>query len=196
MRSESVVFTVAGMCFGVILGWVIGTQQASQTAVPVAAQAATPATPPAPALAEGRVQSLLVIVENDPSNADARVQLANEYYDAEQFDVAIRWYEEALAINPANADASTDLAVSYYYEGDVDRALTQFEHSLSVDPVHTKTLLNKGMVLAFGRQDIAAASEAWQQVVDIAPDSPEGQTALRALESMASAEHTGEAATP
>ena len=27
MKTESIVFTVAGMCFGIILGWVIGTQQ-------------------------------------------------------------------------------------------------------------------------------------------------------------------------
>jgi tetratricopeptide (TPR) repeat protein len=196
MRSESVVFTVAGMCFGVILGWVIGTQQSRQSAVPVAAPqaAAAPATQ-APALDEGRVQSLTTIVEADPSNADARVQLANEYYDAERFDQAIRWYEEALAIDPGNVDASTDLAVAYYYTGQVDRALEQFEHSLSEDPAHAKTLLNKGIVLAFGRQDIDGATEVWQQLVDIAPNSPEGQTAMQALQSMTTA-HTDEAAAP
>ena len=61
MRSESVVFTVAGMCFGVILGWVMGTQQASQVVVPAASPPATAAAPPAAALDEGRVQSLTAI---------------------------------------------------------------------------------------------------------------------------------------
>ena len=28
MKLESAVFAVAGMCFGIILGWVIGSQQA------------------------------------------------------------------------------------------------------------------------------------------------------------------------
>ena len=38
MKAESIVFAVAGMCFGVILGWVIGTQQAGpRTAAPAAA---------------------------------------------------------------------------------------------------------------------------------------------------------------
>jgi hypothetical protein len=49
-------------------------------------------------------------------------------------------------------------------------------------------------VLAFGRQDIASAAEAWRRVVEIAPDSPEGQTANQALQSMTAAEHTGAAA--
>ncbi len=30
MRSDSIVFAIAGMCFGIILGWVIGTQQAAR----------------------------------------------------------------------------------------------------------------------------------------------------------------------
>lgn len=196
MRSESVVFTVAGMCFGVILGWVMGTQQASQaTASDAPFPATTAAAPPPPVLDEGRVQSLTAIVESDPSNAGARVQLANEYYDVERFEEAIAWYEQALAIDLKLVDASTDLAVSYYYTGQTDRALEQFEYSLGLDATHAKTLLNKGIVLAFGRQDIDAATEAWQQVVALAPDSPEGQTASRALESMTTA-HVGEAAAP
>jgi tetratricopeptide (TPR) repeat protein len=63
--------------------------------------------------------------------------------------------------------------VSYYSANQIDRALAQFEHSLSVDPAHTKTLLNKGIVLAFGKQDLDAASRAWEQLVAVAPNSPE-----------------------
>jgi tetratricopeptide (TPR) repeat protein len=145
-------------------------------------------------LDEARVQSLAAIIGSDPGNAGARVQLANEYYDAEMFDEAIAWYEQALAIDPALVDASTDLGVSYYYTGQTDRALEQFDYSLGLDPAHAKTLLNQGIVLAFGRQDIASAAEAWRRVVEIAPDSPEGQTANQALQSMTAAEHTGAAA--
>jgi tetratricopeptide (TPR) repeat protein len=188
MRSESVVFTVAGMCFGIILGWVMGMQQAHGTAPVVPVQAAAPVAQ-APVLDEARVQSLTAIISSDATNAGARVQLANEYYDAELFDQAIAWYQQALAIDPSLVDASTDLAVSYYYTGETDRALAQFEYSLALDPVHTKTLLNKGIVLAFGRQDITSAAEVWRQVVELSPDSPEGQTASQALQSMTSAEH-------
>jgi tetratricopeptide (TPR) repeat protein len=195
MRSESVVFTVAGMCFGVILGWVIGTQQASQAVSPVAPTPAAAAVLPAPTLDEARVQSLTAIVESDPSNAGARVQLANEYYDVERFSDAISWYQQALALDPTLVDASTDLAVSYYYTDETDRALEQFNYSLGIDAQHTKTLLNQGIVLAFGKQDIDAAVAAWQQVVDLAPNTPEGETASRALESMATS-HIGEAVSP
>ena len=194
MRSESIVFAVAGMCFGVILGWVVGVQQAGQT--PPALTAAAPAggaaggaAPQAPPLDEARVQSLMTVINNDPENAGATLELANTYFDAEQYTDAITWYEESLRIDPLDPNASTDLGVSYYYSGFTDRALEQFEVSLTLDPSHTKTMLNQGIVLAFGRQDLEGAQAAWQQIVALAPDSPEGQAASRALEGIAAAGH-------
>ena len=85
---------------------------------------------------------------------------------------------------------STDLGVSYYYTNQPDKALAQFARSLQLDPKHTKTLLNVGIVKAFGKQDLAGATEAWQQVVQLVPESPEGQAAKRMLDSLRSA-HPG-----
>ena len=191
MKSESIVFAVAGMCFGVILGWVIGTQQAGPRVPASPAPAAQPQAQQAPALDEGRVQALRTIIDSDPKNASAHTQLANVYFDAERWDEAIEWYEKALALDPSDPDVSTDLGVSYYYTNRPDQALAQFDRSLKLDPKHTKTMLNKGIVLAFGKQDLQAAAEEWKKVVELAPDSPEGQAARRALEGVASA-HAGE----
>ena len=192
MKAESIVFAVAGMFFGVILGWVIGTQQAAQRPVPAAAPAAAAAQQPAtgntqpPAvLDEARVQALNTILASDPKNAGAHVQLGNAYFDAERYDEAIKFYEEALTLDPKNVDASTDLGVSYYYTNKADQALKQFDYSLSLDPNHTKTLLNQGIVLAFGKRDLSGASAAWKKVVAIAPQSQEGQAAQRGLEGIA-----------
>lgn len=189
MKADSIVFTIAGMCFGVILGWVLGSQEAGRT-MPVAGQAApagqTAGNTQAPAaLDEAKVQSLTTILNSDPNNAGAVVQLANTYFDGERYVDAIKWYEQAMTLDPKNVNASTDLGVSYYYTNQPDRALQQFEYSLQVDPKHTKTLLNKGIVMAFGKQDLAGASQAWQQVVELAPNTPEGEAAKRALEGVA-----------
>ena len=200
MRSESIVFAVAGMCFGVILGWVIGAQQANVRSTGVSA--AAPAAPAQtgerqpPPLDEAQVQSLMTIVKNDPTNAGAATQLANTYFDAERYEDAIKWYEESLRLDPKNPDASTDLGISYYYTGQTDRALKQFEQSLSVSPQHTKTMLNQGIVLAFGKRDLAGAEAAWKRVIEIAPDSQEAQAARRGLEGIAAAGHPGATASP
>jgi len=196
MKLDAVVYTVAGMAFGVILGWVVGSQQLGRTAtVPAAAPVQQSAAPAAgqsggrtpPALDQARVDQLTATVNGDPKNTTAIVQLANVYFDAERFTDAISWYEKALALDPKNADVSTDLGVSYYYTNRTDEALTQFEHSLKMNPNHTKTLLNKGIVLAFGKENLQAAAEEWKKVVALAPDSPEGQAARRALEGVAAA---------
>ena len=87
-------------------------------------------------------------------------------------------------------NVSTDLGVSYYYSNQPDKALAQFDRSLKLDPKHAKTLLNVGIVKAFGKQDLDGASQAWQQVIAAAPDSPEAQAAKRALDGLRSA-HPG-----
>ena len=202
MRAESIVFAVAGTLFGLIVGWILGSQQAgagTRVAAPVAQQqqAAAPAggSQPPP-LDENRVQALRTTAEQNPQDVAARVQLGNAYFDAEQYKDAIAWYEEALKLKPSDADVSTDLGVAYYYINQPDRAIKQFEHSLSIDARHTKTLLNMGIVKAFGKQDLQGAAAAWQQVVSIAPNTPEGQAAQKALDGLQNAHPTGAPGTP
>jgi tetratricopeptide (TPR) repeat protein len=193
MKSESIAFGVAGIMFGLIAGWIIGTQQASPRApAAVAAQAAAaPAGDSggarAAVLDEKQVNALKSVAEREPSNAKPRVQLANLYFDAERYDDAIKWYGEAVRLAPNDVDVSTDLGICYYYTNQPDKALEQFDRSLKLDPKHTKTLLNVGIVKAFGKQDLDGAMQAWQRVLEIAPDSPEGQAAKRALDSLRSA---------
>ena len=197
MKPESVAYAVAGMCFGVILGWVLATQEASRAPVSLPAQA--PAAAPTsqrqpPALDQSRVDALRAAIEKDPQNPSNYTQLGNAYFDAEQWANAIESYERSLKLNPNDADVSTDLGVSYYYTNRTEDALAQFEQSLKVNPNHTKTLLNKGIVLAFGKEDLRAAADQWKRVVELAPDSPEGQAARRALEGVAAA-HAGQNST-
>ena len=198
MKLESAVFAVAGMCFGIILGWVIGTQQtrpgaAATTAAAPAAQSTQAGggntQRQAPALDEAKVQSLTTILQSDPKNASAALQLANTYFDAERWNDAITWYERTVKLEPSNVDANTDLGIVYYYVNRTDEALGMFERSLKLDPRHTKTLLNKGIVLAFGKEDLQGAAAEWEKVVELAPESPEGQAARRALEGVAAAAH-------
>jgi tetratricopeptide (TPR) repeat protein len=197
MKSDAIAYVIAGMAFGTILGWVIGTQQVRRAAPPPAAATSSSqtgsssTTQQAPVLDQARVDQLKQTVSSDPKNVDALVQLGNTYFDAERWDDAISWYKQALTVDPKNADASTDLGVSYYYSNRADEALAQFEHSLKISPTHTKTLLNKGIVLAFGKQDLRGAQAEWEKVVSLAPNSPEGQAARRALEGIAAAHAKG-----
>jgi len=192
MKSDAIAFGIAGVLFGLIAGWIIGSQQSTARQAPAAApqQASTaPAQPAprAPVLDETQVTALKSVAEREPKNAQPRAQLANLYFDADRYDEAIKWYDEALALAPNDVNVITDLGVCYYYTNRPDKALELFNRSLKLDPKHTKTLLNVGIVKAFGKQDLQGASEAWQEVLKIAPNSPEAQAAKRALDSLQSA---------
>lgn len=195
MKTDAIAFGLAGILFGLIAGWIIGTEQGPRTAAPSAPGAQTAASQPAPAarpaVDQAQVNALTSLAERQSSDAAPRAQLGNLYFDAERYDDAISWYTEALALAPDDPDVSTDLGVSYYYTNQPDRAIAQFNHSLEVDPQHAKTLLNLGIVRAFGKQDLAGATLAWEQLVQLAPESPEGEAARRALDSLKSA-HAGE----
>src|SRR4051794_17905824 len=195
MKSDAIAFGIAGVLFGLIAGWIIGSQQAGArppaAAAPGAQQApAGNSTTRAAVLDETQVQALKTVADREASNAAPRVQLGNLYFDAEKYDEAIKWYADALKLAPKDVNVSTDLGVAYYYSNQPDKALQQFDQSLKLDPKHAKTLLNVGIVKAFGKQDLDGAGEAWKQVIAIAPDGPEGQAAKRALDSLTSA-HAG-----
>src|SRR4051812_4475338 len=125
MKPESLVFALAGIAFGLIAGWVIGTEQTSarRPAAVVQAQEAAPAStatgsadaaPRAAVLDQSQVTALTAIAERDPSSVKPRVQLANLYFDAERYDDAIKWYTDALKVGPDDVNVSTDLGVCYY----------------------------------------------------------------------------------
>jgi tetratricopeptide (TPR) repeat protein len=189
MKKESIVFALSGTFFGLLIGWIIGTQQAGPAAAPVAQpapQQQAAASTPQPTggsgqpavLDEGRVRQLEAIAGQQPSDAEA-----------------IRWYEQAVALDPKNPNTSTDLGVSYYYTNQPDKAIAQFEKSLQADPKHLKTMLNMGIVRAFGLQDLEGATRAWEEVIKVSPDSAEARSARQSLERMKSA-HPGGTGAP
>jgi tetratricopeptide (TPR) repeat protein len=195
MKAESIVFAIAGACFGLLVGWMLGAQSAptartepaeARTSATAEGGAAAEARTPAP-LDEAKLEKLIAGAEARPKDAAVRAEIGNLYFDAERFEEAAGWYEASLEIDPRDPDVTTDLGVSYYYTNQPDRALSQFAKSLGINPRHTKTLLNLGIVRAFAKQDLKGAAEAWQQVVTLAPDSPEGRAARTALDALRSA---------
>jgi tetratricopeptide (TPR) repeat protein len=189
MSRDAMVFALSGTFFGLIVGWIIGSQSAAPQPVvaPVPTTAAAPASDTARPLDIQRATELERQAAAQPSDRVARVELANLYYDAERFDLAIPWYEAALGLDPNDVNVSTDLAVCFFYTDQVDRALAQLDQSLTIDPSHPKTLLNQGIIRAFGKQDLEGAAESWEQVIAISPDSEEGLRAQQALDGLRSA---------
>ncbi len=189
MRRDAVVFAVAGTFFGLIVGWILGSQggtpgvRGPQPATTSAA--APPGAQSLPPLDARRVADLERQAADRPADAAVRAELGNVYYDAERFDAAIPWYVAALGLDPNAIEVSTDLAVCYYYTNQIDQALAQLDRSLAMDPNHVKTLLNQGIIRAFGREDLDGATASWQRVVELSPATEEGLRAKQLLDGLA-----------
>lgn len=198
MRKDSLAFACSGIVFGLLVGWMIGTQQVPEPAAPVpqAAAAQAPAPPSAPPLDESRARALEQQASAEPRNVDVRLELANLYFDAERYPEAGPWYEAALAIDPDNADANADLALVYYAQGQPDRGLAHIDRALAANPDHATALLNQGIIRAFGKQDLQGAADSWAKVVTAAPGSPEAQQAERGLAALREVHQGAGASTP
>jgi cytochrome c-type biogenesis protein CcmH/NrfG len=204
MKAETIVVATASAFFGLLVGWMLGTQYAvvNRGAAPAAASpaaaAAPAAAPAAKTIDENQAMALRATAQQQPSDVRSRVDLGNLYFDGERYQEAAKWYDEALKLAPKDVNVSTDLAVSYYYTSQPDLALKQFDYSLSIDPRHAKTLLNQGVVRAYGKQDLQGAMASWQKVLELAPDSEEAKAAQRMLDGLKAAhpEVTGTAPPP
>jgi cytochrome c-type biogenesis protein CcmH/NrfG len=167
---------LAGVFFGVIVGYMLGVSRATTTgagSLPLTAPSAAVAEA-APAIAnEQELQGWRNILATDPKNLRANVELGNRLYDARRYAEAIPYYQQAYAVDPKNVGVSTDLATALYYAGKADDALVQFDRSLSIDPKHGQTLFNIGIVKRDARNDAKGAIAAWERLLTSVPDYPE-----------------------
>ena len=181
-----------------LMGWIVWSQRPEPPPAEVvrAAPAPSPAeAPPEPDVPEplpidgDRAAALRAAADEAPDDVQSRVDLGNLYHEARRFEDAAPWFEAALALDPDLVEVSTDLGVAYFYQGAVDRALAQFDRSLEIDPAHAGTLLNVGIVRAFGKEDFAGAIEVWEELQRLAPDTLEAFAAADAVERLRAAAH-------
>ena len=195
MKREPMVFAVAGMIFGFVLGYMaagLGDQPSSEGSRPRPVADASARTAPNPAAAPAggaaddghdhpvgpadpdEVRTLENLATRDKQNVQVRIELGNLHMDHAQYEEAARWYREALALKPANNDVRVDLGASLLNLGRGPDALAEFDQALKNDPGHKKALFNKGLALMqSGRPKDAVA--IWDDLLKRYPGDPQLQ---------------------
>jgi predicted Zn-dependent protease len=195
MKREPMIFAVAGMVFGFVLGYMAANWDASPP--PARAVAAAPGEPggsfgpsaagagagparPSPgpsapsAIDPNEVKALESLAARDKSNAQVRTELGNLYMDHQRYDEAARWYREALVVNPSQPDVIVDLGACLVNGGKAKEGLAEFEKALAQAPNHKKALFNKGIALMeSGRPKEAVA--VWEDLLKRFPGDPQLQ---------------------
>lgn len=126
-----------------------------------------------------KIKAFEELAAQRPKDPQPLLDLANLYYDQQQFDHAADWYEKALALDPTNVNARTDLGTAYFNLGRAKDALREYEKSLKTDPTHEPTMFNIIIVNLEGTHDMAAARAAWDRLHKRNPNYP-GLEALQA----------------
>jgi tetratricopeptide (TPR) repeat protein len=176
MRRDTVVFALAGIVFGFVVGYMSASWgQAPRASAPAVAPAGAGGAVVAPGpsdLDPNEAQALEALAERDPGDVAVRVELGNLYMDHERWDEAIRWYREALGLGPDLSSVRTDLGACLVHAGRPAEGLAEFEVVLQQDESHRNALYNKGIALTeLGRTEEAVA--AWEEVLRRHPSDPQ-----------------------
>lgn len=122
---------------------------------------------------EGAIDFLTRANKLRPDDYETLLMLGRANFEAQRFDVAGRWYMDALKRKPDDLDARSELALTYFLRTppDVDRAVAEFNAALARDPAHEMTLHN--MTLVYIQAGKLAEAEA--TLARLAKASPQNE---------------------
>jgi tetratricopeptide (TPR) repeat protein len=162
MNRENVLFLLAGLVFGILIG--VGSYHAVRTvpdldtAAPAAGGGARAAVAAQPSGVPQSVERKRLERElrERPRDPVLLVKLADLHYDEGMWEQAAGYYERAVQVRP-HPDVLTDLGICYRELGEYERALEHFAQAHELDPSHWQSLYNTMVVTAFdiGRYDQA-----------------------------------------
>jgi len=129
-----------------------------------------------------KINELQSIVEKNPENKAAILELANLRFDSGFFGDAAKNYDDYLKSDPQNAEVRIDMAVCYYNLRQFDKAESEIMTALKYSPNQQTGYLNLG-VIYLAKQNMEKAKEWFKKAVEIDPNSEIGKKAKSLLES-------------
>ena len=121
---------------------------------------------------DGAIEFLKKANELQPDNYDVIVQLGNANFDADNYQVAEKWYETALEKKPGEANVRTDYGLTFMFreKPDYDRAIAEFNKVLATDPKHEQALQN--LTVAYTKKgDAVRAKASLDKLAEAAPSN-------------------------
>lgn len=121
-----------------------------------------------------RLYDLITRLERHPDDSDARLELANLYFDLRDrtgsLDLAfkaLKHYDRYLEQEPEDVNARADYAAVLFYSGQTDQAIQQVSRVLESEPDHIRANYNLGIFYWKGRDDLRAAVAQFRKVAEL-----------------------------
>jgi tetratricopeptide (TPR) repeat protein len=123
------------------------------------------------------IKKLLAKVKESPEDVDMIISLADAYFEAKQFNEAIKYYQTAIDLDPNRPWGYNAIGLALHYMGKPMEALKHIELGIKHNPYHQQIWLTKGFILAYGLADRDGAKAAWEKAKAINPESRVGKAA-------------------
>lgn len=181
--GQAYVLATITLLLGVAMGYMVRGSATAETAGQTSSASATTPNfgdssfgrqqPRLPEVTSRLVEPLLQQLKTRPNDPDLLVNVANSYYDGQDYGKAIDYYQKALKFKPQDVNLRTDMATAMWYSGDADGAIKQYEQSLKFQPTHPQTLFNMGIVRWQGKKDGKGAVQFWEKLLATDPGYPD-----------------------
>jgi tetratricopeptide (TPR) repeat protein len=98
-------------------------------------------------LAQPRLDSLKGVLQANPSDSGAMIELANVNFDLQYWPEAYHAFDAYLKLHPKDQDARVDYATTVdKVENNTQAAINQIEKVLEENPTHIRALFNAGIL--------------------------------------------------
>lgn len=178
LRMDQAVILGAGCLLGGFIMGLLSYHLIMGTPATPSLQQAQMAPPPnlAPPQAQtqdftAQIREVKLILEKEPGNRNAWVELGNMLFDSNRHQESIDAYSKALQIDSKDANVLTDRGIMYRAIGNFQAALSDFRKASQVDSAHIQSLYNEGITLLHDLNDMPGAVKAWEQILQRNPPS-------------------------
>jgi tetratricopeptide (TPR) repeat protein len=134
-----------------------------------------------PQIDQKKLDELIKLVNANPEGIAENINLGNFLFDNHQYEKALVHYKKAIELDNKNTEVIVDAGVSYFNLKNFEEATHYFKNALEINPNHPNALYNLGIVSA-QTGNMSVMIEAWNTLIEVAPESGPAQTARRMLE--------------
>lgn len=120
-------------------------------------------------------------MQHDNADVERLLILGTRRMNSGEFPAAMLIFNELVESYPDFAEAWNKRATLYYLLGDFAAALADVEQTLALEPRHFGALSGAGLIY-LQREELNAAREAFEALLEIHPNSSSGQANLELVQ--------------
>ena len=174
MKKETIILVLLVLGIGILSGMIFTNAKKDSVGN-------NPSVAAAPSIDyRQKIQALEKVVQQEPRNRNAWVQLGHNYFDSDQPVQAIDAYDQALALDGNDPNVLTDQGIMYRKVGLTDKAIANFSTANKLSPRHIQSLYNLGIVYRYDTKELDKAKEVWSRYLEITPTG-DGAEQVRAM---------------